>query len=101
MLHVDLKNELRHIDAEFPDWAADTKQAWDFISHPKQYLHGSFWWALGRSLRFAKSLERQKKVADWLFAWRQRAQATGDQYPPKPIFQPAPAPPLPNILRHG
>lgn len=64
---------------------ATPEEAWQMVKPGGAYLRPSFWWALERSLRFAKSQEKQKRVAEWILAWKQRAEANECPWPPPAI----------------
>ena len=78
-----LYNELRHIDAELPEWAS-VREAWGMLRPwpGHRYLLASFWRILQDHLPYAKTPDRQNRMASWLKEQRRRAAKAGKQYPP-------------------
>lgn len=80
-MQQDLLNALRLIHPDIPD-NATTEQVFAAMRLNRAFVRGPFWWALSRSIRFAKSPERQKKVAEWICNWKWRSEMSGQQFPP-------------------
>lgn len=80
-MHTDLINALRTLDAEIPDWV-DQQTAWKMIRPARAIVRRTgFWWGL-KSLQFAKSPERQKRIAEYIFHWKDQAEKNGRPWPP-------------------
>jgi hypothetical protein len=94
-MHPRLTGVLRTINPLVPS-DATPEQAWKMIKpEGAAFLRPSFWWALGRSLRFAKTPARQVRVAQFIWNWKVRAELAGRPWPPiaiavKPALVPQP-----------
>lgn len=83
-LHTRLLGVLRLIRPTLPTDATPL-QAWEAIRPGKgPFLSGSFWQVLS-CLQFARDHARQKKIAEWIYRQKERAEKAGRTFPPKPI----------------
>lgn len=84
MIHTRLLGILRTINPLIPT-DATPEQAWQMVKpEGRAFLRGSFWQVLS-TLPFARTPEKQVKIADWIWRQKERAQKSGRQFPPKPI----------------
>lgn len=72
------------------------REAWALIRPEGEFVHGSFWQIIDRKMMFAKTPEKQKAIAEYIYRKLESYRKNDRVWPPavlrvnKQIFQPIP-----------
>lgn len=97
MIHPDLLNALKRLSPEITD-GMTLDQAWRILNPERKiFQRQSFWGVLQATIIFAKSAEKQKRLAEYIFRHTPDGKLIGRPIIPskivtKPVFVPAPNP---------